>query len=642
MPAKAIKRNQPRPAAVPERNKFSLPRWAPVAVALFTGLLFTRSLQNSLTGFDDDFYIINNPFLRDFSLKGIASIFTSFYSSNYHPLTTLTWLIEYKLFGLNPLPYHLANLLLHMVNTWLVFKVCMRLSSNSVTAVIVSLLFGIHPMHVESVAWASERKDVLYAAFYLAALLAYLQYISSGTKTKYFIRTLLFFTASLLSKSAAMTLPVLLIAVDVYKGRGVTTRTLMEKIPLFILSVLFGILAILSQKAGGALSSLLTSYRIINSVVLFTSGLSFYIIWLIVPFSLSAMHYFPEVHGGLLPWQYYLSLPFIAAVVMFIVKTRRYKRDILFGFAFFFIVLSVMLQVVSVGSALTAERYSYIASIGLFYFIAQWLSGILNGPKKNAAMVVLAAVVLIFSFETWDRIGVWKDDRLLFNDIIDKNPEVYYGYWLRGNLEKREGDLQSAFKDYSECIKLNPKYEDAYFNRGIISDASGDIKSALADFNKSIGLNPKQADAYNNRGWALLRLGDTAAALADYNKALDLKPGYAEAYNNRGWVYTCRNDLKAALADYDEAIKANPEFIRPHYNRAAVRMKTGNFTGAIADYSYLLTQLPQDKALYFGRGMAEHNLQKNDSACRDWEQAQQLGSSEAAQMRLLYCPYHEQ
>ncbi len=219
-----------------------LPSWTPIAIAAFTALLYLHSLPNNFTVFDDDVYIINNPFLKDFSARGIWAIVTSFYSSNYHPFTTLTWFFEYNLFGLNPLPFHLVNTALHVLNTWLVYKLAANLSGRQVTAAVVALLFGVHPMHVESVAWISERKDVLYAAFYLSSLLVYLRYTAQGYRQKDYVGTLLLFGASLLSKSAAVTLPVLLLAIDIYKGRKMDARAITEKIPFFVLSVVFGII----------------------------------------------------------------------------------------------------------------------------------------------------------------------------------------------------------------------------------------------------------------------------------------------------------------------------------------------------------------------------------------------------------------
>ena len=180
---------KPAEAVGPQKRQTvaAIPKWSVAAIILFTALLYSRCLYNGLTLMDDDYYIINNPFLKDFSLHGVRAIFTSFYSGKLrNPLTTVTWLFEYNIYGLNPLPYHLLNLLLHLLNIWLVFHLAEQLSGKKITALVVAVLFAVHPMHVESVAWASERKDVLYAAFYLLSLLAYLRYTASGYRIKFF------------------------------------------------------------------------------------------------------------------------------------------------------------------------------------------------------------------------------------------------------------------------------------------------------------------------------------------------------------------------------------------------------------------------------------------------------------------------
>ena len=629
---------QVEPKAPPAKGHApGLPKWTPFAIVVLTGLLYWRSLQNNFTVFDDDFYILNNPFLKDFSPRGVWAIFTSFYAANYHPLTTLTWFFEYRLFGLDPLPFHLFNIVLHLLNTWLVFILAEQLSGKKVTAVVVSLLFAVHPMHVESVAWISERKDVLYTLFYLLSLLTYLRYLSSGYGAKQYITCLLLFAASLLSKSAAVTLPVLLIAIDVYKGRKINLRSLSEKIPFFALSVLFGILAILSQRSGGALNGLMVSYGFINGVFLFTSGLSFYIVWLVAPFNLAVMHYFPDLHNGLLPWVYYVSLPFVLLVIWLCTRRNALRREVFFGVSFFLITVSVMLQIVSVGSALTAERYSYVPSIGLFYILGQWLAGLYDTKKRKMSMTLFAGVVLLFSIITWNRIGIWKEDRLLFNDMIETYPEVYYGYWLRGNLEKKEGNLDAAIADYSESIRRNGKFSDAVFNRGITYNALGNLNAALADFNTALQLNPKQADVLNNRGWVLFRQGDKQAALRDYTSAIATNPNYAEAYNNRGWAYQLAGDSVSAQRDYDKAIDINPVFVLPYKNRAALKMRSGDFAGAVKDYDALINIDAGDNVVYFYRGMAHYFTNDKAGACQDWTKAQQLGNADAAKNISQYC-----
>ena len=629
---------QPPPVVNQPAKPFAVPGWAPVAIIICTALLYSRALYNGLTGLDDDFYVVNDPLIRDFSIHGFKAIFTTYVAGNYHPLTMLVYLFIYKLFGLNPLPYHLLNVAVHLANTFLVFKLAGQLSGKKVTALVVALLFAVHPMHVESVAWVSELKDVLYAFFYLSAMLVYLRYLRRGLRFKDYTGVFLLFAASLLCKSAAVTLPVLLIAIDSYTGRKMSSRWIFEKIPLLLLSVAFGIVAINSQKQGGAYNGLMVSYGAINSFFLFTSGLAFYFIWLVAPVVLCSFHYFPALSGRLLPWVYYASLPVVLIIAWLVARRNAYRKEIIFGVAFFLIAISVMLQVVSVGSALTAERYTYISYIGLFYIAGQLISGLVEKKRyRNISVSAFSMFVIVYAAQSWDRIGVWKDDYTLFNDLINKNPDFYYGYWLRGNVEQKDGNPQAAYEDYSRSIELNPSYEDSYYNRGIIENASGNINAAIADYNHSIALNPKQPDAYNSRGWAYYQSGSAGAAIQDYNKAIAIKPAYAEAYNNRAWAYDQAGDAKAAFEDYARAIAINPEYTKPLYNRAALRVKTGDLAGAIGDYNLILKMHPDDGVSYLLRGNAYLGLQNLKSACADWQTAKQMGNKDADGMIRAYC-----
>jgi len=610
-------------------------KWLSMAILAVTALIYSRALQNGITSMDDDYYILKNPYLKDFSAHGIKAIFTSFYSSNYHPLTTLTFWLEYHFFGTSPLPYHLLNVVLHVANTWLVLKFTEKLSGHKITALVVASLFALHPLHVESVAWISERKDVLYAFFYLVSLRYYLSYLTDTSNKKMYAATLLFFLCSLCAKSAAVTLPLLLVAIDIYKGRKITTASLIEKVPFFALSITFGILNIMAQKTGGALNNLMVSYGFINGIFLFTSGLAFYITHLVAPYGLSVMHYYPEVPHGVLPWMYYVSLPFLLLVVWLVIRKNVMRKEILFGSAFFLITISVMLQVISVGSALTAERYTYLSYIGLFYIAGQWLAA--NQKQRQLANAIFIALIAVFSMITWNRIATWKDDRTIYTDIIEKNPDVYYGYWLMGNLDKEEDNKVDALDNYTHAIALNPKFEDSWYNRGNIYLSMGNFQSAIDDYSHAIAINKRSAEAYNNRGWASFSMGNTAAAMADYSSAIALKPQYADAYNNRGWGYEKMGNPAAAIADYTSAIKANPAFVKPLYNRAAINARAGNFAAAMPDYDQLIKLHPDDAIAYQLRGLTWHNLKETAKACSDWKRSVELGNQQAVQMLGQYC-----
>jgi protein O-mannosyl-transferase len=611
------------------KNIQLLQQVSPLAVVAFTAIIYFRALHNNFTSFDDDFYILRNPFIKDFSWHGVRAIFTSFYSSNYHPLTTLTYLLEYRYFGLNPFPYHLFNVLLHLANTWLVFHLARRLSGRRLVALIVSLLFAVHPMHVESVAWVAERKDVLYAFFFLLSLHAYLHYLDSGHRARYYALMLALFLASLCAKATAVTLPVVFILIDYYKSRTISWKLLPEKIPFLLLSVVFGVLNIMAQTAGGSINNIAASYGSVNRVFLITSAISSYLLRLVAPYHLSGMHYFPVIKNGLMPWQYYASLPLVALITWLVLRRSSWRRELIFGFSFFLVTVALMLQVVSVGSALIAERYTYISYIGLFYIIGQWIAGMNNRKWRNAAVTLFFLAIPLYAAETWYRIGIWENNTVLFNDMIEKNPEVYFGYWMRGNFEKRDGNLQLALQDYNKSISLNPAFEDAYYNRGTVYDALGNPAAAIKDYSVSIRLRPDSPDAYNNRGWAFYSSGDTAAALLDLERAISLKPAYPEAYNNRGWIYYQSGNTEAALLDFNKAISLNPLFDKPLYNRAALESNTGDFNGAINDFNKLLEIHPENNALYYYRAMVLLALHDTAGALPDLKKAQEYGNTAA-------------
>jgi protein O-mannosyl-transferase len=626
-----------RPNPAQNNSSVTIPAWMPLAVLTFTGILYIKSLFGELTTVDDDFYILKNPFLRDFSLHGVKAIFTSFYQTNYHPLTTLTFFLEYNWFGLNPIPYHLLNVVLHLANTWLVFRLAEQLSGKRLTALVVCILFAVHPLHVESVAWISERKDVLYAFFYLSSLLYYLRYLRSGYKAQYYLLALLLFLASLFSKSAAVTLPVVMVIADWYTGRKITSRSIMEKIPFLLLSILFGVLAILSQHAGGAINNYASAYSFVTKFFIFTSALCFYCIKLVLPAGLSILHYSPYILGNTLRWYYYLSLPFLLLLTWLVVRRSPLRKEMIFGVCFFIAAISVMLQIIPVGSAYVAERYTYVAYIGFFYIIGQWMSGITAGKWRNISIGAFAAITLFFSCLTWNRIDVWKDDTTLFNDLVDSNPEIYSAYLYRGDLRRSEGDLPGALDDYTKSIALNPEFAETYSKRSNIYDAIGNIRAARADYDILIRLKPDYAIAYNNRGWDNFQLGNIQAAFADYDKAIAIDPNYAQAFNNRGWAYYKSGNMQAAIADYSKAISLSPRFDKPYYNRAAIRFEVGDFGAAIEDYNSILKLHPDDGRIYYQRAQARLDLKDHTGACADWQKALETGNKAAREMIEKYC-----
>jgi protein O-mannosyl-transferase len=621
-------------------SEWKVPNWWLPFILAITAVVYFKSLNNGFTDMDDDYYIVRNYLLRDFSLKGIALIFTKLYSYNYHPLTTLSNLLEFQLFGLNPLPYHAGNVLLHLLNSLLTYRFVRLLSGKKITAIVVSGLFALHPLHVESVAWVAERKDVLYAAFYLGGLIAYLKYMENGNKPASYALMVLLFLCSLLSKSAAVTFPLILIIIDFYNGRAFTVKTIVEKIPFFVLSVIFGIVNIMAQKT--AISNVAGNFGAINRIFLIVSGFDAYILQLFVPNHLTALHYYPAIKNGLIPWLFYCSVPFTILLlwVVFFQKSKI-KKEIIFGFLFFSAAVSVMLQLISVGLAYYSERYTYISSIGIFFVVGHWASTLGKPALQRLAIGSFAAILMVFALQTWQQIDVWKSSETLFTDILEKNPDNpndYTIYWYRGNYRLTTNDGRGALEDFNMAINVNPKYEDAYYNRGRLYEGWGNRTEAIADYNKVIELNPKSADAFNNRGWVKFESGDSAGARQDFIRAVTLNPNYAEAFNNKGWEEFVTGDNKAAMADFDSAIKLQPHFTKPYFNRAVIKANTGDFKGAIVEYNNVIAMFPTDSTAYFNRAIMKLNTNDTLSACADMQKAVQFGNNNGQHFLKDICP----
>jgi protein O-mannosyl-transferase len=639
---KKVKTRDQNPKQVkPSANKKDLfsgiPKWLPIVILVFTALIYVRAMYNGfLTCWDDDGYILNNPYLKNFSFDGIKAIFTNFYYSNYHPLTTLTYLFEYKLYGLNAMPYHLFNVIIHLLNTWLVFRLAEKLSGIKVTAIVVAVLFALHPMHVESVAWISERKDVLYTLFYLLSLLAYLRYMKSVRKTGYYFVVLLFFLASLLSKVAAVTLPVLLVAIDIYKGRKITFRTLIEKVPFFLLSLLFGILTISSQRNVDAFNEITLSFSFIDRVFLFSYSIIFYIFKLIVPVSLSAMYYFPDVHKTL-PWQYYASLPALILIIFLVIRRTSYRKEMLFGVFFFLITISVMLQIVPVGNAHMAERYTYVPYLGLIFIAGQMISRVGTKKLRNIVITLFSIYVAVISYQTLDRIGMWKNGNILFTDVIKKNPEVYHGYWVRGNLKNNENDFQGALQDYNKTLEYAPDYVLCLKERAGVYDKLGNYTEALKDIDRAINMDTTIAEAYDVRGIAYYGLRNMDSALINYNHAIALDPEVAKPFNNRGVVKAEMGDFDGAMKDINMSITLSPNDAEAYRNRGSIKNLMKDYKGSIEDYDFALKLKPDDDLVYYNRGVTRLKLKDSTGACEDWKKAVTLGNKGATEAIKLNC-----
>ncbi|MEI7898378.1 MAG: tetratricopeptide repeat protein, partial [bacterium] len=390
-----------------------------------TFIVFSPALFNEFVNWDDYNYIRDNPLLQDFSLNTIRHLFNfgTFVMGNYHPFTMLSYLAEYHFAGSSPFLYHFDNIILHLFNVALISVLIWKLTGKYYATLIAAALFALHPMRVESVVWAAERKDVLYAFFYLVSIIAYTYYIRSSEKRYvYYTVSLLVFLFSLLSKGQAVVLPLTFFLVDYWYGKKIDFKSVASKIPFLALSVFFGILAINAQ------SSSLTSQRLISytfgeRIVFAAYNLVAYLYKLIYPYDLACYYGYPDESGMKL---IYAGALLAVGIMAFVFLRFRKNKAVMFGTLFFLATIFIVIQLLPVGNAIIADRYTYIPYIGLFFIIALLLDPLLSTgslKRRRIAGALIGLQLLVFAVASFSQAKTWKNNETLWLRAIDNEPE---------------------------------------------------------------------------------------------------------------------------------------------------------------------------------------------------------------------------
>ncbi|MEO6132405.1 MAG: tetratricopeptide repeat protein [Saprospiraceae bacterium] len=526
----------------------------PVLGVIF--ILFLPVLRNGFTNWDDVLYVTSNPLLKDLSFNGLKAIFSTPVVSNYHPLTILSLALNYQFAELTPWSYHFTSILLHLINSALVFWFIFHLSSgNKWVSAAVALLFGIHPMHVESVAWISERKDLLYTLFYLLALIVYIRYLRKK-ETNYLIGTTLLGAVSLLCKPAAIVLPLSLLLLDFYFKRKWSWSWIIEKIPLFVLAAVMAYVTVSIQSVR-AIESI--GYRGIDQRIAFGGfGLIWYLVKMIVPLPLSALHPFPKHATGL----YYLAtIAAIAGVSYLIFKIKN--RNVLFGFGFYIVNLLLVLQVVSIGNAVVAERYTYVPYISIFFMICMGLYSALQtkwSVYKNIVLGICGLFLIAFAAISWMRIPVWKSSESLWIDVLKHYPESPRA-WTNKALEYFDKkDWPKTIDGLSNALKYDPHFMNALEWRARAYLETNAPDKALVDAELYHKLYPNQVDGLFILARSYELTNQTEQALAMYNQLIPLRPNVGEYTNNRGALYFNKlKNYEEAKKDFSRCIQISPD-----------------------------------------------------------------------------------
>ena len=514
----------------------STPAWthwlAVSLISIVTFFCFQPALNNQfLKTWDDGIYVTNNKLIDGLTAAHIAEIFSfnkdlQKFTKNYHPLTTLSLAVNHQFAGLNPRSYYLTNIFIHILNSLLVYLLIFLLTGRKVWgALFAGLLFGIHPMHVESVAWISERKDVLYGFFFIAGLIVYDRYLNNQ-KNGYLALVFVLFVLSVLSKAMAVVFPVTLFLFDFLRERKWSWRMVAEKLPFFAVSVFFGILALKIQ-ANGAINDFNT-YTFYQRIMHASYGVINYLVNFVFPFNLSAFYPYPFINEHhLLPAAFriapFVCLAVVAVTVWCLFLKSRMARVLGTGILFFLVTLVMVLQFISVGKAITADRYAYIPYIGMLFILAAGFTLLMENRRKSARMAVVAAAALLVAFsvtcaaQTRQRSAVWHDDFPLWDNVLEQFSDVRMNFIRekRAFLNFQGGNYEEALKDYRVILSLDPRDENALERVGQIQGQHFHrIDSALVYFNRACQVNDTALSLLKNMGVAY-------AIKADYPRSLD-------------------------------------------------------------------------------------------------------------------------
>lgn len=616
-----------------QETRINLKLWIPLILA-FAALIYAQSLFNGFVQWDDDWYIYENPQILNLSFSSLGNLFASFYNGQYGPLTTLIIGLEFIAGNQQPFLLHFFSLVIHLASAFLVFQISQKLTKNNLAALLVMALFAVHPLQVESVAWISAQKVLLFSFFFLLSLYAYILY-QEHKSMKFYALSFLFFVLSFLCKEQAVTLALSIIAVDYWYDRKlISKQVLFEKIPFLLSALIMGIVTLYSTKTGEFYEDV-KSYPLIQQLSYSSYALVMYLVRLIVPFNLSAFHPYPGASQDSFPAYVYLFLiPVLFLIYWFF---RSLKKDRLFAFSLFFFVanIALVLQVMPLRDFIMADRYVYIPSLAFFLFFV--LKFHKTGKNNNSLVYVIIAVCLLFGLKSFQYSKSWENSLNLFTRVVEVYPQSSVGWNNRGLALENLDRQKEAIADFQKSLKYNPSSLFAYNNMAISLSKMGKYQEAIQELSTAISMREEFAQAYYNRADAYSKLNQQDKAVEDYTRFLQLRPDHLKAYMSRSICYARLKKYDEALKDINFVIGKDQNNAEAYLNRGVIYLNTNEYQKAVNDFTTTLKFRPNFNYAYFNRGLAKVNIGDQNGACADLQRAYQLGFKQAGGALQKYC-----
>jgi Flp pilus assembly protein TadD len=570
-----------------------------LAVAVL--VIYWQTLDFMFTNYDDQIYVTENAHVQaGLTVDSAKWAFTSLSGSNWHPLTWLSHMLDWQMYGNQPGLHHLTNVLIHLLNAILLFLVLSRIAGSVWCSAFVAALFAVHPLHVESVAWVAERKDVLSALFWILTLWAYARYAESRSVKRY-LPVLLLFGAGLMAKPMLVTLPFALLLLDFWplqRLNGNIVPLLIEKIPLLALTAASSAVTYMAQQKGGSVAGLQAmpfDLRVSNAIISYVT----YIGRMFWPLQLAI--FYPHAREAFPGWLVAGSALILLALTAFAISQWKNRPYVTVGWFWYVGTLVPVIGLVQVGEQASADRYTYIPLIGLFVGIA-WLVPALfprkaePGPerrprkseavtaaigKREISLAVTAAVVIIaLTAAARVQTGYWRDSITLFSHALDVTTDNEVAHNNLGIALADAGRNEEAREQYQEALRISPTEPDANYNLGIALAGQARYKEAVEYFQKSLKSRPNYPKALDNLGNALAKLGHIDKAAECYRKSLELNPDSAKAHNNLASALSEQGKLDEAVSEFRQALKLKPDFKEAHGNLSVTLFYKGDYAGA--------------------------------------------------------------
>ena len=563
-----------------------------ISLVCLTWLVFGKTVRFDFVNCDDDTYVTENPLIsRGISSEGIAKAFSSTHSSNWHPLTTLSHMLDCQVFGLNPAGHHFINVLLHSIAVVLLFLVCRKMTGWLWGSAFIAAVFAIHPLRAESVAWVSERKDVLSAVFFMLTLLAYIRYTKRPSVLSYFA-TLIAFLLGLMSKPMLVTIPFVLLLLDYwpferFENHRLNIRLFLEKLPLLGLSAGAATLTLWAQKqAVVSLEALPLSSRISNGLV----ACLIYIKQLLWPAGLAVFYSYPE--KGSPKWEVVLATAVLLLVSAGAIAWRKKYPFLMTGWFWYLVMLLPVIGVIQVGSQAHADRYTYLPQIGLLLIVAGAATSMAKiALGQTLTLIAGLGYILVLSWCGFRQVAYWRNSETLWRRAIAATGD-YHAYRGLGHFFLNQGRLKEAIEQFQSALRIKPAYPDAHLNMAVALEGIGNLSDAIFHLRQAIIGRPNYPEAYCRLGNDLLATGKPWEAIDQYANAIAHRPHYPEAHFNLGMVLAQQGDIDDALVEYQRAIDDNPTYAEAHYALGNVSFQKGRIDEAIANYRQALKTRP--------------------------------------------------